>query len=199
MLGSEKVLTIPHKYVNDPYSPNHYSKITHCKKCFFARNACESLALGFHEAKSHTGTTEQDSSITYLEFHYKPYTEHMRMSKQKIQNLVPNLQRQTLVSYTRSRKSNFHAAMALLQSEYDYLRSFENRKHETIRDFNLLQRFAELGIESTQLFEEKNYYSFTNRAKLRVRHEILRSLNSLNSLCCNLRLWVGSIKRNYNS
>ncbi|MEI6111404.1 MAG: glycosyltransferase family 2 protein [Cyanobium sp. ELA712] len=78
-----KVLTIPHKYVNSPYHINRYSKITNCKKCFFAQGACEALSDGFHEGKSKNGSQERQTKITYIEFHYKPYADHMRLSAQK--------------------------------------------------------------------------------------------------------------------
>jgi len=95
LLGSDEVLTIPHQYVNSPYSPNLYSKITHCKKCFFAKDACESLTDGFHEGQTRSGLAQRKSNITYFEFHFKPYSDYLRMSRQKIEYLVPNPSRRT--------------------------------------------------------------------------------------------------------
>jgi hypothetical protein len=101
-----KVLTIPHKYVNSPYHINRYSKITNCKKCFFAQGACEALSDGFHEGKSKNRSQERQTKITYIEFHYKPYADHMRLSAQKIDYLIPILSRKNLAAYAKSKRSN---------------------------------------------------------------------------------------------
>jgi hypothetical protein len=99
--NSRKVLTITHKYANSPYHPNRYSKITWCKKCFFAKGACASLEHGFHQGCSIAGSEELETGITYIEFHYKPYSEHLRLSGQKIEYLLPDLKRRTLFEYAK--------------------------------------------------------------------------------------------------
>lgn len=82
---------------------------------------------GFHAGRTRWGPEQQESNITYFEFHYKPYSDHLRISLQKIMYLLPNHKRRTLANYIQTRQSNFHAAMALLQSEFSYLRSFETQ------------------------------------------------------------------------
>jgi hypothetical protein len=117
-IDNEKVLTIPRKYVNSPYHPNRYSEISECKKCFFAQGACQSLAFGFHEGTSKAGSGEAETNITYIEFHYKPYQEHLRLSQQKIDYIVINPSRRALAAYIKTQRNNTHAAIALLESEY---------------------------------------------------------------------------------
>jgi len=191
---SNKVLTIPHKYANSPYHPNRYTKTTSSKKCFFARGACESLDHGFHQGRSIAGSEELETGITYLEFHYKPYLAHMRLSRQKIEYLLPNLKRRTLSDYAKRLRSGHHAASALLQSEYTYLCSFD--KHtETRMDSSLLLRFAELGIDSTALFDHSNNHNVLRCASLIVRHLGLQISDSVMDLYYRCRSLARAIKR----
>jgi len=173
LLGSKKVLTIPHKLCNSPYHPNRYSRITWCNKCFFAQDACESLAHGFHEARSRSGAEQVKSLITYVEFHYKPYQEHRRLSQQKISFLLPDMKRTTLRNYSKTKRSNHHAASVLLQSEYAYIRSFRSQP-ETFTDTALLQRFDQLGIDSSPLFDTNIFNSPIHRILLLLKHVQLK-------------------------
>lgn len=192
--GSEKVLSVPHKHVNSPYHKNRYSKIAWCRKCFFARDACESLSDGFHEGRSHLGEERLDSDITYFEFHYKPYSDHLRLSQQKVEYLLPDLKRRTLFEYAKKKRSNHHAAVALLQSEYTYLRSFD-KQTQTHTDSSLLQRFAELGIDSTALFDSSDNQNNLRRAMLLARHLQLQAWDAAVSLYYGYRSMGSAIKR----
>ncbi|MEB3193794.1 MAG: glycosyltransferase family 2 protein [Cyanobacteriota bacterium] len=191
---SKKVLSIPHKYLNNPYSPNAYTKVSHCPKCFFAKDACESLVDGFHAGRTRWGPEQQESNITYFEFHYKPYSDHLRISLQKIIYLLPNHKRRTLANYIQTRQSNFHAAMALLQSEFSYLRSFETQAR-SLTDPNLLQRFADLGIDSTPLFDQRGTPGPLRRMKLRARHQLLQAGDHMATLTDQLRARARALKR----
>jgi hypothetical protein len=192
--NSRKVLTIPHKYVNSPYHPNRYSNITWCKKCFFAKGACASLEHGFHQGCSIAGSEELETGITYIEFHYKPYSEHLRLSGQKIEYLLPDLKRRTLFEYAKKKRSNHHAAVALLQSEYTYLRSFD-KQTQTHTDSSLLQRFTELGIDSTALFDSSDNQNNLRRAMLLARHLQLQAWDAAVSLYYRYRSMGSAIKR----
>jgi hypothetical protein len=195
LLGSDKVLTIPHKYINNPYSPNLYSKITHCKKCFFPKDTCESMTDGFHDGQTRSGLAQQESNITYFEFHFKPYSDYLRMSRQKIEYLVPNQSRRALADYVKTRKSNFHAAMALLESEYSYLRSFEIQTYPRCRDTSLLQRFSDLGIDSTQLFDPRGKPRPLRRTQLLARHQLLLTRDRVDAFFYWVRSRASAVKR----
>lgn len=194
LIKSKKVLSIPHKYLNNPYSPNAYTKVTHCKKCFFARDACESLIDGFHAGQSRWGPEQQESNITYFEFHYKPYLDHLRISLQKIRYLLPNQKRRTLADYVQTRKSNFHAAIALLQSEYSYLRFFETQA-PILTDTTLLQRFADLGIDSTPLFDQRGKPGPLQRMRLLARHQFLQVGDHMTTFTDRLQDRARAVKR----
>lgn len=193
-LKSEKVLTILHKYVNNPYRPNNYSIANHVTKCFFAKDACEALTDGFHEGRSHSGPEQHATDIIYFEFHYKPYRNHLRMSFQKIEYLVPNPSRRNLANYVKTQKSNFHAALALLQSEYSYLRSFENPTCRSRKDTSLLLRFADLGINSSQFFDPRGNPNPLRRINLQVKHQLLRAVDRMDALFDWIRSLASSLK-----
>ena len=159
-------MTIPHQYVNSPYSPNLYSKITHCKKCFFAKDACESLTDGFHEGQTRSGLAQRESNITYFEFHFKPYSDHLRMSRQKIEYLVPNPSR-----------------------------SFEIHTYPRYRDTSLLQRFSNLGIDSTQLFDPRGNPSPLRRTQLLARHQPLLAGDRVDAFFYWVRSRASAVKR----
>ena len=192
--NSRKVLTIPHKYVNSPYHPNRYAKTTWCKKCFFARGACASLEHGFHQGCSIAGSEELETGITYIEFHYKPYSDHLKLSRQKIEYLLPDLKRRTLSEYVQTKRPNFHSAIALLQSEYNYFHSF-NKQHQTRMDSSLLQRFAELGIDSNALFDASDNPNILRRAMMLAKHLQLKSNDASVSLYYHFRSKTSAIKR----
>jgi len=191
---SDKVLTLPHKHVNSPYHKNRYSKTESCKKCFFARDACEFLSDGFHEGRSHSGEEYLESNITYFEFHYKPYSEHLRLSRQKIEYLLPDLKRRTLSGYVKKRGSNYHAAIALLQSEYAYMRSFDTQT-QTCMDSTLLLRFAELGIDSAALFDPSDNKNILRLASLLAKHLQLQAGDIAVSIYYRYRSTASAIKR----
>jgi hypothetical protein len=192
--NSRKVLTIPHKFVNSPYHPNRYAKATWCKKCFFAKGACASLEHGFHQGRSIAGSEELETGITYIEFHYKPYSDHLKLSRQKIEYLIPDLKRRTLTEYVRTKRSNFHSAIALLQSEYSYMHSFD-KQPLTRMDRSLLQCFAELGIDSNGLFDTGDNLNILRRAVMLARHLQLQFNDAATSLCYRFRSKASAIKR----
>jgi hypothetical protein len=193
-IGNEKVLTIPRKYVNSPYHPNRYSEISECKKCFFAQGACQSLAFGFHEGTSKAGSGEAETNITYIEFHYKPYQEHLRLSQQKIDYIVINPSRRALAAYIKAQRNNTHAAIALLESEYSYLQTFNNQP-KTIVDFSLLNRLEELDVDVRKLFSDSNVKSLQFQINILTQHYYQKTLDSADQTIFTLRSLAGRVKR----
>jgi len=193
-IGNDEVLSIPRKYVNSPYHPNRYSEIQWCKKCFFAQGACQSLVDGFHAGTSKAGSGEAETNITYIEFHYRPYQEHRRLSKQKIAYLVPNPTRKALAAYIKSQRSNFHAAIALLESEYSYLHTFNNQP-KTLLDSSLLDRLEELDVDVSKLFSDSNVKSFRFQVKIVAQHFHQKTIDFADQTIFTLRSLAGNIKR----
>jgi hypothetical protein len=193
-IGNQKVLTIPRKYVNSPYHRNRYSEISFCKKCFFAQGACQSLAFGYHEGTSKAGGGEAETNITYIEFHYKPYQEHLRLSQQKIDYIVINPSRRALAAYIKAQRNNTHAAMALLESEYSYLQTLKNQPN-TIMDFSLLQRLEELGVDVRKLFSDSNVKSLQFQINIMAQHYYQKTIDSADEAIFILRSMAGRIKR----
>lgn len=193
-IGNDKVLTIPHKYVNSPYHRNRYSEIEWCKKCFFAQDACNSLVLGFHNGTSKSGSAEAETNITYIEFHYKPYLEHRKQCKQKIEYLVPNPSRKALTAYVKSQRPNFHAATALLESEYSYLHSFKNQS-KTFLDFSLIYRLKELDVDVSNLFSDSNARSLPYQTKIVAQHFYQKTIDLAGQVILILRSLAGKTKR----
>lgn len=193
-IRNDKVLTMPRKYLNSPYHRNRYSEIDHCKKCFFAQGACDSLILGYHSGTSKAGSTEVETNITFIEIHYMPYQEHRRISKQKIEHFVPNPTRKTLADYAKSKRSNFHAALALLESEYSYLHSFNN-KPATLVDASLLNRLDELNIDTSQFFSDSNVNNMSFKARILAQHLWQVTSDEANKSISKLRSVASKAKR----
>ncbi len=192
-IGNDKVLTIPRKYVNSPYHPNRYSEVSWCKKCFFAQGACQSLTFGFHEGTSKAGSDEAETNIIYIEFHYKPYQEHRRLSQQKIDYIVLNPSRKALAAYIKAQRNNTHAAIALLESEYSYLHFFDNQP-KIIFDFSLLNRLKELDADVSKLFNDSNVKSLPFQAKIVTQHFYQKTIDFADHVIWTLRSMAGKTK-----
>ena len=193
-IGNDKVLTIPRKYVNSPYHPNRYSEISWCKKCFFAQGACQSLGFGFHEGTSKAGSGEAETNITYIEFHYKPYQEHRRLSQQKIDYIVSNPSRRALAAYIKAQRTNTHAAIALLESEYSYLHALNNQS-KTILDFSLLHRLEELDVDVRKLFSDSNVKNLQFQFNILTQHYYQKTIDLADRVIFTLRSLAGKAKR----
>jgi len=193
LIGNDKVLSISSKYYNSPYHPNRYSEVDWCKKCFFAQGACQSLSFGFHEGTSKAGSDVAETNITYIEFHYKPYQEHRRLSKQKIEYIIPNPTRKALSLYIKSKRENFHSAIALLESEYSYLHSFDHQQ-KTLLDLSLLHRLEELNIDTAKLYSNPSGRPGF-RFKIVAQHLYLKITDSANEAILALRSMAGKVKR----
>ena len=152
-LGSQQVLIIPSKHYANPYQPNRYIETNHTQKCFFSQGTCESLSHGFHKATTAAGHGQQITTITYFEFHHKPYPQHRQLTTQKLEPIFRGkaMSRRNLTEYAATLKTNFHCALELLQTEYDYIRYLaKNSSREEHRC--LLDRFSELQINPSPLF-----------------------------------------------
>ena len=151
-LGSQQVLIISHKHYANPYQPNRYIETNHTQKCFFSQGTCESLSHGFHKATTAAGHGQQITTITYFEFHHKPYPQRRQLTTQKLEPIFRGkaMSRRNLIEYAATRKTNFHCALELLQTEYDYIRylakSSSREEHRC-----LLDRFSELQINLSPL------------------------------------------------
>jgi hypothetical protein len=193
-IRNDNVLTMPRKYFNSPYHPNRYTEKDWSRKCFFAQGACATLVDGFHSGTSKAGSDQVETNIIYIELHYKPYQEHRRISKQKIEYLVPNPTRRAIANYAKTLRSNAHAAAALLESEYSYLNYFKN-EHPTIYDESLLNRLNELNLDTTKFFSDSNVNSLRFQVKILAQHLGLMSLDFADAIFIKLRSIAGKAKR----
>jgi len=152
-LGSQQVLIIPRKHYANPYQPNRYIEINHSQKCFFSQGTCESLSHGFHKATTTAGHGQQITTITYFEFHHKPYQQHRQLTTQKLEPIFRGkaMSRRNLAEYASTLKTNYHCALELLQTEYDYIRYLTNNSSREEHRC-LLDRFSELQIDPSPLF-----------------------------------------------
>jgi hypothetical protein len=175
LLGSEQVLVIPHKYNANPYQRNHYIKTAYAQKCFFGQGTCHSLSHGFHEATTKAGQGQRITSITYFEFHHKPYQERQRLAAQKIIPIFngKELSRRNLAEYAATLKTNFHCALELLQTEYDYVRSLATNSSHGVHSC-LLELFAELHIDANPLFIDSPLISKRSTLLLMARHGLTK-------------------------
>ena len=152
-LGSQQVLIIPRKHYANPYQANRYIEINHSQKCFFSQGTCKSLSHGFHKATTAAGHEQQITTITYFEFHHKPYQQHRRLTAQKLEQIFTGktMSRRNLAEYASTLKTNYHCALELLQTEYDYIHYLA--KHSSQEEHRcLLDRFKEIQIDPSPLF-----------------------------------------------
>lgn len=152
-LGSQHVLLIPRKHYANPYLPNHYIEIDHCPKCFFSQGTCQSLSHGYHTATTKAGCEQEITTITYFEFHHKPYHQHRQLTAQKLEPIFAGkaMSRRNLAEYSATLKINYHCALELLKTEYDYVHDLKKISSQR-EQCCLLDRFSELQIDPSPLF-----------------------------------------------
>jgi len=197
-LGSQQALHIPFKYYNSPYQRNRYAKIDSCPKYFFAQGSCQSLSHGFHHATTTAGSGQLTTPITYFEFHYKPYQQHRALAAQKLEHLIGDLSdRRALAEYARKRKTNHHCATELLNSELEYFNSFK-AKHNIHIDTCILDRFAELNIDASNLFSSSPLSSKRRAISLLADHLKAKLFDSVESNRDQLRALASKTKRMIN-
>lgn len=115
---------IKHWYVNNPYHPSHYN-FTTTHKTFFPKDSALSLDNGFHWGRARNGQSF-DTDLIYFHYHYKPYKDFQELNRNKLQDLVPNFEPETLRRYSKTKDMNFHCAIQLLMSEEEYRRNANN-------------------------------------------------------------------------
>lgn len=123
---NEKVLIIKKEYNNNPCKKDYYAPRDVQKKCFFAKNACESLDLGYHSGTSKTTSEQVRTEIVYFHFHNKPYELFQRSALEKLVGRVSDFSRDSLVKHLEERKSGFHVIPNLLLTKKEYESRFAN-------------------------------------------------------------------------
>lgn len=187
-----KVLTRPHQYVNNSYRINRYSKVTTCKKYFFAQGACEALSDGFHEGKSKNGKQECDAKIPSITLHCKPCADHMRLSAQKVEYLRSELSRKNLVAYAKSRKSSYHAAHSL--PERESCRRYLDIPSTTFNSCPM-GHFRDLGISTGCVFSDQSINTLKGQMAIRAKHLAMKAQDQAEEALAHLRSITGFIKR----
>ncbi len=142
---SPEVLTILRAYDNSPVHPDYYLPKDAQRKCFFARNTCASLDIGFHHGKSRLSDKEKKTPIVYFHFHHKSYEAFKKSAYEKLSSRVADFSREALLTHLKERRSGFHLIPGVLKQEEEYNARFEleNRVYYP----ELSQRITELGSQ----------------------------------------------------
>jgi hypothetical protein len=77
-------LKINGKFWHNPYRKDHYKYQLPKSKTFFARGACATLDLGFHEGCARLSQDKQDINLACIEFHSLAHKEQMEKSRAKL-------------------------------------------------------------------------------------------------------------------
>lgn len=128
-LNSPDVLMINGEYNNNPMARDYYKRRDIQRKCFFAKGACASLDMGYHNGKSKFSEVEVKTPIVYIHFHNKSYDSYQRSAREKMVGRVKDFSEETLKEHLAERKIGFHVIPALLKSREDYEKGFDIDGH----------------------------------------------------------------------
>jgi hypothetical protein len=115
-----RVLGIGHAFLNNPAFPDRYLPTPAFRKSFFARGACLSLDLGFHDGKAITTEERAATSLACVHFHYRSYWAHHFHGRQKLLGRVREMTRAELRRVERLKRDGYHLVPKLLMSEAQY-------------------------------------------------------------------------------
>ncbi|MEW2925033.1 glycosyltransferase family 2 protein [Pseudomonas juntendi] len=128
-LESPDVLMISSEYNNNPMARDYYKRRDIQRKCFFAKNACASLDMGYHNGKAKSSELEVKTPVVYLHFHNKTYDNYQRSAREKMIGRVKDFSEETLRAHLAERKIGFHVIPALLKSREEYEAGFDIGGH----------------------------------------------------------------------
>ncbi|WP_426959665.1 glycosyltransferase family 2 protein [Muricoccus radiodurans] len=127
-LDCPDVLTLAGGYDNHPGEPGRYVYKGGRKKCFFARDACVDLDLGFHRGRSKTGQIYVPTRLVNAHFHFKPFDTLRAHARQKLVGRVPDFREETLRAHKEARGKGMHLVDHLLYpDEAAYVAAFTAR------------------------------------------------------------------------
>jgi len=128
-INSPDILMINSEYNNNPMARDYYKRRDIQRKCFFAKNACASLDMGYHNGKAKSSDAEVKTPIIYFHFHNKTYDNYQRSAREKMLGRVKDFSEETLKEHLAQRKIGFHVIPALLKSRAEYEAGFELSGH----------------------------------------------------------------------
>lgn len=136
----KRVLKISKSFLNIPGTTLFYPVASE-SKCFFARDACASLDIGFHDGRSKYSTSIHKTRLLHFHFRNKPYKLFVKHARAKLEGRVNVDDISALRNY---RGKGRHLARALLMDEHEFYETFS--KKEGGREIpSLALRMAELG------------------------------------------------------
>lgn len=160
-LNSPHVLMICSEYNNNPMALDYYRRRDVQRKCFFARGACASLDMGYHNGRAKKSELEVKPPIVYMHFHNKTYSNYQRSAREKMVGRVENFSEKILKDHLAQRKIGSHVIPALLQSKHEYESGFDTHEHVYFPDLRLATSdlggsifFKEFGLDSARGFVE---------------------------------------------
>lgn len=165
-LDERRVLAIGCAYDNSPVHADEYLPQPNQRKCFFVKNTCLSLDLGFHEGKAVTTSEKIKTSIVYFHFHHKPYQKYINSAKEKLKGRVPNFSREALLEHQENKGAGFHLISRLFmnQAEFNSQFSLKNR----VRFDGVRKKLADVGAPLDLLDKEFDISSL-NISKRNIR------------------------------
>ena len=148
-MNDVRVLAIACAYDNSPVHPNYYLPQPSQRKCFFAKNACLQLDIGFHEGVSKHTKEKLKTNIVYFHFHHKPFDDYIESSKEKLIGRVTGFDRTSLEAYGLSKGPGYHLISRLFLSEQEYNAQFSLKRR--IEFVSIFERLLNLGAPIDRL------------------------------------------------
>lgn len=201
-LDEPRVLTIGCAYDNSPIHADEYLPQPNQRKCFFARNACLSLDLGFHEGKAVTTSEKVKTNIVYFHFHHKPYPEYIESAKEKLKGRLPNFSKEALLQHQENKGPGFHLISRLLMNKTEFNSQFSSKnrvKFEGIKnrlnDIGAPLNLLDTDFDKSELdYPKKNIKGYLDR--ISVSNSIVElmgwCLNEKNEECNNIVLEINN-------
>jgi hypothetical protein len=143
LVGEPRVLDVGRALMNNPVMPDRYLLSSALRKSFFARGACLSLDLGFHDGRAITTDERVATSLAYAHFHYRSYRAHQFHGRQKLLGRVREMTRAELRRVQRLKLGGYHLVPKLLMSEAEY-NAFLSQE-PPVHFLELRRRLDELG------------------------------------------------------
>jgi len=123
-VSSKDTLTISSMYFNNPVKDDEYMVNANPRKCFFPKDSCESLDIGFHQGKSSSGAEER-TNISYFHFHNKPYENFVESAKRKMEGRISIINSDVAKKYVENRGAGAHLVERLMLTEDEYYSRFK--------------------------------------------------------------------------
>lgn len=148
-IGSDETLMIGFGADNCPWDQQSFI-VKGRRKCFFTRDNCLELDVGFHKGRSKRSPFNVTTPLCYLHMHNKPIKKLVEDAKQKMIGRVDSFEKGDLLKYKEEKRTGWHLVEELLiETEADY-RSFIQQKYRSVNLIEIIGFIDSLHINGLE-------------------------------------------------